>query len=149
MWAPSDSFTSSQIQSYRSVMSVLAVPLGQDNALSDTANPYDDSGNPNLIADSSGSNSSSSGSNNASSNAFMHCLHILCGHESAITAISYSSDMDLVVSGSKGTSHTYIHTYIYTYVHTYIHKQCELCPFVQDQYIYIHTTFIQVPLFIK
>ena len=104
VWAPSDSFTTSQIQNYRSAMSVLSVPLGQDNALADTANlTYDDSSNPNLIADSGGSNSSSSGSTNASSNAFMHCLHILCGHESAVSAISYSSDMDLIVSGSKGS----------------------------------------------
>ena len=104
VWAPSDSFTTSQIQNYRSAMSVLSVPLGQDNALADTGNlTYDDSSNPNLIADSGGSNSSSSGSTNASSNAFMHCLHILCGHESAVSAISYSSDMDLIVSGSKGS----------------------------------------------
>jgi len=103
VWAPSDSFTTSQIQNYRSAMSVLSVPLGQDNALADTTNlTFDDSSNPNLIADSGGSNSSSSGSTNASSNAFMHCLHILCGHESAVSAISYSSDMDLIVSGSKG-----------------------------------------------
>ena len=29
------------------------------------------------------------------------CVHVLCGHQSPVTAIYYSSDLDLVMSGSK------------------------------------------------
>lgn len=29
------------------------------------------------------------------------CVHVLCGHQSPVTAISYSTDLDIVLSGSQ------------------------------------------------
>mmetsp|Transcript_19739 Transcript_19739/g.27117 ORF Transcript_19739/g.27117 Transcript_19739/m.27117 type:complete len:2769 (-) Transcript_19739:85-8391(-) len=86
MWAPSESFTSMQIQNHRSVMSMLSVSSNQEGSLGDNS----------LVEDAVVSSLPSDAT------AFMHCLHVLYGHETAVISLSYSSDMDLILSGSVG-----------------------------------------------
>jgi WD40 repeat protein len=65
-------------------MSMLSVSSNQDGSLGD-----------NVLGEDAPASSSSS-----DATAFMHCLHVLCGHETAVISVSYSSDMDLILSGS-------------------------------------------------
>jgi WD40 repeat protein len=87
VWAPSDAFTPSQLVNLRSATSMLTVSLTQEGSQSE-----------------GGMAEESFGSSVAPQEppAFLLCLHILCGHETPVLSIFYSSEMDLVLSGSRG-----------------------------------------------
>ena len=39
--------------------------------------------------------------NNSGPESSLVCTHVLCGHNSPVTAISYATDLDIVLSGSQ------------------------------------------------